>query len=120
LCLGAEGAGLGVTPELARITGKIMALDEERRRHIDRDAAERMAGEACIAANRALDRGLERLTRERAELVAALRSPQHEDLVDASIRQFCASANARLQAWANLDAKRQFLLDHVGWAIYDR
>jgi hypothetical protein len=31
-----------------------------------------MAGEAYIAANRALDRDLERLTREKAELVAAL------------------------------------------------
>ena len=41
-----------------------MALEEERRRLIDRYAAEQMAGEAYIAANRALDRDLERHTRE--------------------------------------------------------
>jgi hypothetical protein len=45
-----------------------------------------MAGEEYIAANRALDKDLERLTRRKAELVAALRSPQHEDFVDASAR----------------------------------
>jgi hypothetical protein len=59
-------------------------------------------------------------TREKAELVAASRSPQHEDFVDASVRQFCASANARLQASADFDAKRQFLAGHVERVIYNR
>jgi hypothetical protein len=63
---------------------------------------------------------LERLTREKAELVAALRSPLHEDFVDASVRQFCASARARFQASADFDAKRQFLVEHVERVIYDR
>jgi hypothetical protein len=105
---------------LARIAGEIRALDEERRRLIGRYAAEQTAGEAYITANRGLDRDLERLTREKAEIVAALRSPQHEDFVDASIRQFCASANARFQACADFDAKRQFLLGHVERVIYNR
>ena len=109
-----------IARELARIAGEIRALDEERRRLIGRYAAEQMAGEAYITANRALDRDLERLTREKAELVAALRSPQHEDFVDASIRQFCASARARLEACADFDAKRQFLVDHVERVIYNR
>ena len=109
-----------IARELARVAGEIMALEEERRRLIARYAAEQMAGEAYIAANRALDRDLERLTREKAELVAALRSPHHEDFVDASIRQFCASARARLEACADFDAKRQFLLGHVERVIYNR
>ena len=98
----------------------VRALDEERRRLINRYATEQMAGEAYIAANRALDRDLELLTREKAELVAALRSPQHEDFVDASIRQFCASARARLEACADFEAKRQFLLGHLERVIYNR
>jgi hypothetical protein len=77
-----------------------------------------MPGEEYIAANRALDKDLDRLTRRKAELAAALRSPQHEDLLDASIRQFCASANARFQACADFDAERQFLVDHVERVIY--
>jgi hypothetical protein len=56
----------------------------------------------------------------KAELVAALRSPQHEDFVDASIRQFCASARARLEACADFDAKREFLLSHAERVIYNR
>ena len=79
-----------------------------------------MAGEAYITANRALDSDLERLTHAKAELVAALRSPLHEDFVDASVRQFCANANARFQACADFEARRQFLVDHVERVIYDR
>jgi hypothetical protein len=52
--------------------GLVRALDDERRRLIGRYAAEQMAGEAYIAANRALDADLERLTREKAELVTAM------------------------------------------------
>jgi hypothetical protein len=79
-----------------------------------------MTGEEYIAANRALDRDLERLTREKAELVAALRSPQHEDFVDASVRQFCASARARFEACADFEAKWQFLVGHIERVIYNR
>jgi hypothetical protein len=78
-----------------------------------------MPGEEYIAANRALDKDLDRLTRRKAELAAALRSPQHEDLLDASIRQFCASANARFQACADFDTERQFLVDHLDRVIYN-
>jgi site-specific DNA recombinase len=109
-----------IARELARIAGEIRALDEERRRLINRYAAEQMAGEGYIAANRALDRDFERLTREKAELVAALRSPQHEDFVDASIRQFCASARARFQECVDFDSKREFLLGHVERVIFHR
>jgi hypothetical protein len=109
-----------IARKLAQVAGEIRALDEERRRIIDRYAAEQMAGEAYIAANRALDRDLERLTREKAELVAVLQSPLHEDFVDASIRQFCASARVRFQACADFDSKRQFLMGHLERVIYSR
>jgi hypothetical protein len=49
-----------------------------------------------------------------------LQSPQHEDFVDANIRQFCTSARARFKACADFDAKRQFLVDHVERVIYNR
>jgi hypothetical protein len=49
-----------------------------------------------------------------------VQSPQHDDFVDASVRQFCASANARFHACADFDAKRQFLLGHVERVIYNR
>ena len=109
-----------IARELARIAGTIRALDEERRRLIGLYAAEQMAGDEYITANRALDRDLERLTRDKADLVAVLRSPQHEDFVDASVRQFCASARALFQTCADFDAKRQFLMDHIGGVIYNR
>jgi site-specific DNA recombinase len=109
-----------IARELARVAGQIKVLDDERRRIIGLYAAEQMAGEEYITANRALDNDLERLTRAKAELAAALRSSQHEDFVDASIRQFCANANARFQACADFDTKRQFLADHIERVIFNR
>jgi hypothetical protein len=109
-----------IARELARVAGEIRMLDEGRRLLINRYAAEQIAGDDYIAINRALDRDLEQLTREKAELVAALQSPLHEDFVDASVRQFCASARARFEACADFNPKRQFLVDHLERVIYNR
>jgi site-specific DNA recombinase len=118
-----SGSGLDdghIARQLARVARDMSVFENERRRIIGLYAKEQMAGEEYISASRTLDKDLERLTREKAELVAALRSPQHEDFVDASIRQFCASANACFQACADFDAKRQFLVSHVERVIYNR
>jgi hypothetical protein len=118
-----EGGGLddqSVARKLARVAQHFGALDDERRRLIDQYAAEKMTGEQYIAANRTLDRAMERLTREKADLVAAIRSPQQDDFVDASVRQFCATANARLLACTDFDAKREILVAHVERVIYNR
>jgi hypothetical protein len=106
--------------ELTRVAQKIGALDDERRDLISRYAADQMMGDEYIAANRALDEKLERLVRAKAKLVTTLQPTHHEDFVDASVRQFCATAKARLQACPDFDANRQFLVDHVERLIYDR
>ena len=79
-----------------------------------------MTGGEYIAANRALDERLERLVRAKAKLVTALRPTHQEGFVDASIRQFCATAKARLQACPDFDANRRFLVDHVERVIFNR
>jgi site-specific DNA recombinase len=107
-----------IARELVRVAGHIKLLDDERRRIIGLYAHEQMGGEEYIAANRALDKDLERLRRRKAELAAALRSPQHENFVDASIRQFCANANARFHSCGDFDTKRQFIVDHVERVSY--
>jgi hypothetical protein len=118
--IGPELDDRSIARELARVAAKFSALEDERRRIIARYAAGQMTGEEYIAANCALDEKQERLTRKKAELVAAMRFPQHEDFVDASIRQFCATGNARLQACIDFDEKRQFLKDHVERVIFNR
>ena len=40
--------------------------------------------------------------------------------MDASIRQFCATANARLLGCADFDAKREFLVSYIERVIYNR
>jgi site-specific DNA recombinase len=106
--------------ELTRVARKIGALDDERRELISRYATDQITGDEYIAANRALDDRLERLLRAKAKLVTALRPTHHEDFVDASIRQFCATAKARLQACSDFDANRQFLVDHIERVTYNR
>jgi hypothetical protein len=106
--------------ELASVAMKIGALDHERRELISRYAADQMTCDGYIAANRALDEKLERLVRAKARLVTALRPTHQEDFVDASVRQFCATAKARLQACSDFDANRRFLVDHVERVIHDR
>jgi site-specific DNA recombinase len=117
---GAEGSDDRSTArELSHIARKIGALNHERRRLIDHYAADMMSGEDYIKANRALDGELERLIREKARLAAALRSPDHEDFVDASVRQFCATAKARWYVCTTDEAQRQFLLDFIEGVIFD-
>ena len=79
-----------------------------------------MTGDEYIAANRALDERLERLVRAKVKLVTALRPTHHEDFVDTSVRQFCATAKARLQACSDFDANHRFLVDHVERVICNR
>jgi hypothetical protein len=109
--------------ELTKVAQKIGALDHERRELIDRYAVDQMTHDEYIAANRALDEKLERLQRlqrTKAKLAAAAGPAQHEEFVDASVRQFCATAKARLQACSDFDANRQFLVDHIERVIFDR
>jgi hypothetical protein len=118
-----SGAGLddrSTARELIRVAQKIGALHHERRALISRYAADQMTGDEYIAANRALDERLERLVRAKAKLIMALRPTHHEDFVDASIRQFCATAKARLQDGSDFDANRLFLVDHVERVIFNR
>jgi hypothetical protein len=103
---------------LSRLAAEISGLEDERRRFIDQYAVNQITVEAYIAANRDLDRQQEQLTRKKAELISAMRSPQ-EDFVDASIRQFCATGNARLRTCTDFDTKRQFLKDHIERVIFN-
>jgi hypothetical protein len=106
--------------ELANVARKIGALDQERRQLIDRYAADQMTNDEYIAANRAFDEKLGRLQRTKARLASAAGSAQHEEFVDASVRQFCATAKARLQACTDFDTNRQFLVAHVERVIFNR
>jgi site-specific DNA recombinase len=119
-----EGAGglddKSIARKLAKVASQLGKIEEERRNIINRYATEKLSGEDYIAANRALDLQQERLIQKKAELVAALRSPQQEDFVDASLRQFCATANLRWHACTHDDATRQFLVEYVERVIYNR
>src|SRR5258708_35312998 len=66
-----------VAQQLARVAGKLKALDDERRRIIGVYAAEQKSAEEDIEANRALDKELKRPTRAKNQVAPTLRSSQH-------------------------------------------
>src|SRR5262249_41684862 len=119
-----EGAGglddRSIAQELARVAKEFSRLEAERREIIHQYASDALSGADYIAANRALDGLQERLVQKKAELVAALRSPLQEDFIDASLRQFCASAKAQWQASTDDDARREFLVSRLERVIYNR
>jgi site-specific DNA recombinase len=103
----------GVARELARIAESLKAFDEKRRGMIERYVTEQMPGDEYIAESRTLDGELDRLMREKAGIVKGMRFPQHDEFVGISVRQFCASAQARFEVCTDFDTRRQFLVDHV-------
>jgi hypothetical protein len=102
---------------LSHLVEEITGLGDERKLLIDRYALDEITQGEYVAANRDLDRRQEELASSKADLIAGLRSPQ-EAFIDASIRQFCASGNARLSACTDFDTKRQLLKDHVECVIF--
>jgi site-specific DNA recombinase len=119
-----EGAGglddRSIAQELARVAKEFGKLEAERREIIHQYASDELSGADYIAANRVLDGLQERLVKKKAELVAALQSPLQEDFIDASLRQFCASAKAQWQASTDDDARREFLVSRLERVIYNR
>jgi len=60
-----------------------------------------------------------RLRREKEGLFSASRETGQAGVAAASVRQFCATARARFEACADLEAKRAFLRDHVERIVFD-
>jgi hypothetical protein len=105
--------------ERTRIADEINALNEKRRGIFAAYATERTTAEEYIAASRAIDEALVRLQRKKAAVAGTIRYVGHEDILGASVQQFCASAKARFEACADLDAKRAFLKEHVEQIVLD-
>jgi hypothetical protein len=110
---GGQGTeGRAALKELGRIAEAIDALTEKRGRIFEAYAKEQMGAVNYIEAGRAIDEGIVRLRRQKDGLLSTSREAGQADAVSASVRQFCATARARSEACADLDAKRVFLRDH--------
>jgi hypothetical protein len=88
----------------------ILPHEAEKKRLIDLYAAGELSEEAYVNGNVALDGERHGLRCKRAELVPLLHSA---DAIDASVRAFCETARARLEACRHPESKRQFLLGYV-------
>jgi len=117
---GGQGTeGRAALKEFGRIAEAIDALTEKRGRIFEAYAKEQMGAVDYIEAGRAIDEGIVRLRRQKDGLLSTSREAGQADAVSASVRQFCATARARSEACADLDAKRAFLRDHVERIVFD-
>ena len=105
--------------ELARIAEEIDALTAKRGRIFEAYAKEQIPAQDYIEAGRAIDEGIVRLRREKEGLLSTSRESAQAGVVATSVQQFCATARARFEACADLDAKRAFLRDHVERIVFD-
>ena len=111
---------LKVVEQVERIAGEIRALDEERRRLIRPVCCGADGGRRIHNREPRPEQGPRAASRQKVELVGAMRSPLHEDFVDASIRHFwLAQKRASRRARTSM-RKRQFVVGHVERVIYNR
>jgi hypothetical protein len=103
--------------QLTLVETRTTAVEAEKKRLIDLYATGELSEEAYVNGNVALDGELHGLRRKRAELVPLLHSA---DAIDASLREFCETARARLAACRHPESKRQFLVDYVTRVVYNR
>jgi site-specific DNA recombinase len=105
--------------QLTRMAEDINGLEKKRHQLIERYATDGITHDEYIKTSREFDDALLRITREKAAATRALRDDARENAIAASIHHFCASARARFEACADIDAKRTFLRDHIEKIIFN-
>jgi len=106
--------------QLTRIAASMNSLDDERRGLIERYVRKEIPPQDYTDASRCLDTRLERLTLAKTELVKRVQAQGLREDAEARIRRFCATARARFEGCADVDAKREFLNDQIETVIFDR
>jgi hypothetical protein len=71
-------------------------------------------------ATRALDKVLEGLKKEKAQLLEGMHGLEEDQSIDARITEFCTGARVRLAKCGDFAAKREFLQHYVEKVIYHR
>jgi hypothetical protein len=106
--------------QFARFTARIAGVEAKKQRSIDLYAAGRLAKEPYEAENITLDHEIQRLKKRKARIETQLQAAAANDLVEQSIREYCARAKERFAQCTAFDVTRQFLLDHVERIVYNR
>jgi hypothetical protein len=82
--------------KLERFNARIASVETEKRKSIELYAAGRLAQDAYAAMNLTLDREIQRLRKRTAQFARELDLAAGNDMVEKSIREYCARAKERL------------------------
>src|SRR5262249_49381691 len=105
---------------LARIESEIKSLHEQKRRMVELHASEHVAQHVFSDAARALDKVLDGLNHEKAQLLDGMRGLEEDQSIDARITEFCNGARVRLAKCLDFPAKQEFLQNYIEKVIYRR
>jgi hypothetical protein len=103
-----------------RFTDRIAGVEAEKQNSINRYAAGGLTKEWYISLNLSLYAEIDLLRKRKARITKELEEAAANDLVQASIRDFCLRTKERLEKCTTFDMTRQFLVDHVQRVIYLR
>jgi len=106
--------------KLERFTARITSAEAEKQKSIELYAAGALAKDAYVAINLTLDREIQRLHRRKAQIAKELEQAAENDMVERSIREYCARTKERLAKCSTFDMTRQFHVDHIQRVIYLR
>lgn len=105
--------------KLKDIELRLERLADERKRVIDLYASGKIDRDAYAERCRKHDDNLGKAKAERSETLQSIPTLHKQDVVDASIRQFCESVRTGLVAGSDDDNRRRLVKDHIEKVVYD-
>jgi hypothetical protein len=104
--------------KLRRADGKIENVRTKKQRVIELYAGGSIEREDYVRKSMSYDAKIALLNEERLEIVRQIPAIHKTDVVEASIKQFCRTAQLRFEKCTDFDTKRQFFLDYLDKVVY--
>ena len=99
--------------ELRSIEARIQLVGEQKRRIIEVYALGDLSKDAYTRKSLGYDNDILKLKKQRSDILKRIPLLHKTDLIDASIREYCETAEARFRGCVDFETRRQFLIDFV-------
>ena len=113
-----KAAHLRLEKELKAIEDAMQSLAEKKKRIIDVYASGDLSRDSYVKKSIDYDNEILKLKKKRSDILKRIPLLHKTKVIDASIRQYCETAQMRYQQCVDFETKRQFLLDYVEKVTY--
>jgi site-specific DNA recombinase len=104
--------------QLKNIEEKIHSTSVKKKRLVDLYTSGNIERDEYAAKNLEYDNEVNALRLARVELLQRIPLLHKPEIVEVSIKEFCASAKAHIEQAGDFESKRQFLKDHITKVVY--